>query len=140
MRVEQLEQEYDVEVEWKGFEIHPELPPEGIPSERLRGEHFRQAAENIRRLAAEAGLVMSSPSILANTHLALESAEFARDRGGAFVTFHRRLFEAYFQDGLNIGSPEVLVKLAEEVGLHADELRTALAEHRYRARLEEATR
>lgn len=139
MRVEQLEQEYDVEVEWKGFEIHPELPPGGIPSERLQGEYFRQAAENVRWLAAEAGVVMCSPSILANTHLALEAAEFARERG-VFTVLHRRLFEAYFHDGVNIGDPEALVKLAEEAGLDGEELRRALTERRYRAQLEEVTR
>ncbi|MCH7554202.1 MAG: hypothetical protein IIC82_09435, partial [Chloroflexi bacterium] len=28
-RVDKLVEEYDVEVEWRAFEIHPETPPEG---------------------------------------------------------------------------------------------------------------
>ena len=28
-RADRLQQEFDVEIEWKGFEIHPETPEEG---------------------------------------------------------------------------------------------------------------
>ena len=97
-----------MEVEWKGMELHPELPEHGLPSEEiLSGDYFRRAKENLRRLAAEDGLAMINPTLIVNSHLALETAEFARERG-AFAALHRRLFEAYFQEDLNIGDRETL--------------------------------
>ncbi|MBI2954984.1 MAG: DsbA family protein [Chloroflexi bacterium] len=115
------------------------MPPQGLPREMLfRGDYYRRAEENLRRLASEVGLAMISPTVIAKTHLALEAAEFAREHGG-FAALHRRIFEAYFQDGKNIGDVEVLVGLAGEAGLDEGELRQALAERRYRVQLEQVT-
>jgi len=140
VRAERLEREFDVEVEWKGLEIHPELPPGGIPRESIiRGDYFRRAEENLQRLAAGEGLTMRSPEIIANSHLAMEAAEYAREKGKLAV-FHRRLFEACYQEGLNLGDVETLARLAEETGLDVAELRQALAERRYQDRLAETTR
>ena len=140
MPIEKLESEYDIDVEWKGLEIHPELPPQGIPRETLfNGDYYRRAEENVRRLAATVGLEMCPPTLIANTHLALEAAEFARECG-CFAAFHRRLFEAYFQDGKNIGDAAVLVALAVELGLDGEGLRLALAERRYQAQLDNVAR
>ncbi|MBI4318192.1 MAG: DsbA family protein [Chloroflexi bacterium] len=135
MRVERLRKEFDIEVEWKGLEIHPELPLGGVPREGLfRGEYFKQAEASMHRLAADAGLTMTSPSIISNSHLALEAAEFARECGTA-SSFRRRLFEAYFQEGANIGDRDVLVGLADEMGLDGEKLRQALEERRYQGLL-----
>lgn len=124
-------------VEWKGMELHPELPEHGLPSEEfLSGDYFRRAKENLRRLAAEDSLAMINPTLIVNSHLALETAEFARERG-AFAALHRRLFEAYFQEDLNIGDRETLVKLAGEAGLDGDEVQNVLAERRYQRQLSE---
>ncbi len=55
MRADQLQQEFDIEVIWLPFELHPELPLEG----RDRGER-RERPEGyvspIRQLAEDAGL------------------------------------------------------------------------------------
>lgn len=119
------------------MELHPDLPPEGVSRVELLGEDYlRTADESLRWLAADAGLEMTPPSVVANTHLALEAAEFARQQGG-FESLHRRLFEAYYQDGMNIGDPEVLVELVKQAGLDGDELRKALAERRYQRQLDE---
>lgn len=126
-------------MEWKGWELHPERPPEGVPREALQGERYRRAHEHLKMLAAGAGLVFNPPPVVANTHLALEASEFAREHG-AFEKLHRRLFEAYFQEGVNIGDAEALIGLARESGLEAEELRRVLAEHSYVERLAETAR
>lgn len=134
-----MEKDFDIEVIWKGFEIHPDLPPDGILRETFaRGSYFRQVEESLRRLADDAGLILKSPSVIANTHLALEASEFAREQG-RFAELHRRLFEAYFQEDVNIGDIEVLVRLANEVGLEGADLRRALDEDRFRGLLHETT-
>jgi predicted DsbA family dithiol-disulfide isomerase len=86
-----------------------------------------------------AGPSIRQPRIIANSHLALEAAEYARDRG-RFDAFHRSVFAAYFAQGLNIGQAHVLGGLATVAGLDADELVAAAANHQYHDRLERVQR
>jgi len=131
VRVDKLKKDYDLDVEWKPFEIHPELPPQGVPRRALpSNEYMRAAAENVRRLAEDCGLTLRQPSVIANSRLALAAAEFARDHG-RFEDFHRRVFQAYYQEDQNIGDLSVLQQIGSEVGLDPAELAKALAEQRY---------
>ena len=83
-RIERLEREFPVDVEWRPFELHPETPRSGFDlSARLGGSpRARAYAENIVALAAESELTIRMPRAVANSHLALEAAEFAREHGG----------------------------------------------------------
>ena len=75
---------------------------------------------------------METASIIPNTVKAHEAAEFARDQGkDAFDRLHRRLLEAYWHAGENIGLSEVLCRLAEECGLDPEALRDVLSEGKY---------
>jgi predicted DsbA family dithiol-disulfide isomerase len=47
------------------------------------------------------------------------------------------VYRAYFADGQNIGSADVLAKIAESLDFDATELRAALDEGRYRDRVQE---
>jgi len=42
------------------------------------------------------------------------------------------LYRAYFVDARNIGDPEILVELAQSVGLPAEEARAVLTERRFK--------
>jgi predicted DsbA family dithiol-disulfide isomerase len=66
-----------------------------------------------------------------HTHLAWEGFQFARDqhRGSEY---NHRVLEAFFRDGLDVGDPAVLTRLAGEVGLDPAEFREALTDRRYR--------
>jgi predicted DsbA family dithiol-disulfide isomerase len=139
-RVERLRQEYPVAVTWRPFELHPETPRGGAD---LRGrigssERVRAYADNIIALAAGSGLEMRMPLVVANSHLALEAAEFARAEGG-FERFHRALFEAYFEASRDIGDVDVLCEIARACGVHDQRLRQALADERYAAAVDAAT-
>src|SRR5262249_13526917 len=81
-------------------------------------------------LGETVGLEMKSPERLANSRLALEAAEFAKECGKA-EDFQARVFRAYFSENLNIGSAGVLGELAAEVGLDREELNLALESNRY---------
>jgi predicted DsbA family dithiol-disulfide isomerase len=132
VRVERLQREYPVKVEWSPFELHPETPPEG------RVRQPRPGANRAEEVARAAGLVLRSPPISANSRLALEASEFAREAGAAaFDRFHRAVFRAYFEDGRNIGDREVLVDIARAAGLDGDALLSALTDRRYRAVVDE---
>ena len=77
--------------------------------------------------------------MIANSHLALAAAEFAKDCG-RFDDFHRRVFQAYYQEDRNIGDKAVLLEIAGSSGLDTDELAKALDERRYEGRFEEVRR
>ncbi len=135
-----MAREFEIEVDWQPFELHPETPAGGRPSAALFGGGERTQAyfTNLRALAAESGIEMNAPPLIANSRLALEAAEFARE-ADAFDCYHRALFAAYFRDGRNIGDAGVLADVAATCGLDAEALRSALAERRYEAVVAERT-
>ncbi len=135
-----LKSELDFELQWRGFQIHPEWPPEGMPAERFYqafGPERRRAVwERIQALADEIGLTMRPPAIMSNSQLALEAAEFAVEAGFG-EAFEERIYRAYFQEGANIGKPDVLSALGGEVGLEGRSLGEALNSGKYRLRLKD---
>ncbi len=140
--VRKLKPEFDLEIEWRGFQIHPEWPAEGMPaSEFRRGmdpEARRAAWSRIQAMAAVTGIAMTPPELLTNSRLALEAEEFAKDCGKS-EAFADRVFRAYFNEGRNIGGQGVLGDLAADVGLDRDALDLALESNRYTARLRNNT-
>jgi predicted DsbA family dithiol-disulfide isomerase len=66
-------------------------------------------------------------SLVPNSRKALVLAEFARSRG-RFDEIHPRLFRAYWVDGRDIGSDDVLLDVAEDAGLDRSEVIDVLAE------------
>lgn len=130
-----MKRDYDVEVDWRAFELHPGVPPEGqeIP---FSPERLAQGRAAFQRLADEVGLPYGERRHWYNTDLAHEAVEWARERG-ALEPMHAAIMRAYFVEDRNIGSPEVLTGLAAELGLDAADLRQALDERRYRPKVVE---
>jgi len=134
VRVEQLQRDYPVVVDWRPFELHPETPPEGRPRGPASG-HPNPALE----VAHAAGIPMMRTSVIANSRPALEAAEFARTAGpDTFARFHKAVFRAYFEQDRNIGDVAVLAEIAAAEGLDADALRQALAERRHAPAVDES--
>jgi predicted DsbA family dithiol-disulfide isomerase len=132
--VAKFSEEFDVDVAWWPFELHPETPVEGrdvTPLLERRGRAGEEYRSHLKACAAEAGITLASNRWLANSHRALELAEFARDRG-KFGHVHDALFRAYFEEAKNIGDEAVLDDLVREAGLDLDEWRTESAMGRYR--------
>lgn len=131
-RLEQLQRDYPVAVEWRPFELHPETPRGGAHLAGRLGSSARAAAyrDNILALAADSKIEMRMPEVVANSHLALEAAEFAREHGG-FDRYHHALFAAYFARGEDIGDVDALCALARLSGVDDQHLRQALADRRY---------
>jgi predicted DsbA family dithiol-disulfide isomerase len=139
-RIERLQREYPVDVEWRPFELHPETPRTGADLRGRLGNAARVRAYvgNILNLAAESGIDMKMPEVVSNSHLALEAAEFAREHGG-FDAYHHALFRAYFEDRRDIGDPEVLCDIARACEVDDQQLRTALADETYAATIDRVT-
>lgn len=83
------------------------------------------------------GITFGELSRVSNSHMALQAAEHAK-ASGKFHEFHDRVFRAYFLELLDIGNHDVILKLAEEVGLDKAGLLDALNEDRYAQQLQEA--
>ncbi len=122
-RIEQLKKEYNLEVEWRPFEIHPETAKVGTSIEELpfpKG-YLEMAFANVKRLADEDGLTLKFSEKLPNSRLALYISEFARKKG-KFEEFHKLVLEAYWLEGKDIGDKSLLLDIAESVGLNKDEI------------------
>jgi len=114
------------EVHWRPYQLNPEMPREGVARAAYRAQKFGSAersAEADARVAAAgraAGLEFRHALMLRtpNTIDAHRLIRLAGERGvqDALV---ERLFQAYFQDGRDIGDRAELAALAAEVGLDA---------------------
>lgn len=125
-------------LEWKGFQTHPEYPASGVPvaqrAAQFGKERYAAIWHNITAMAEGIGLEMRPPTVLTNSLLALEATEYAKDEDKA-AEFSRAVYSAYFQDGQNIGDLEVVLGLAQQVGLDPIMVQEHLSAGTYRQRL-----
>jgi predicted DsbA family dithiol-disulfide isomerase len=120
-RVARLQADYDVRVEWRTLEIHPEIPPEGLHWPRHLRERFGGMSDMLRQEAEKAGLPLVVPDIIPKSRQALEATEYAREQG-KFDAFHELVWRRFYGEGQDLGNWEMLRGAAEEVGLDADEM------------------
>jgi predicted DsbA family dithiol-disulfide isomerase len=136
--VRKLKPEFNFELEWRGFQIHPDWPAEGLPSEHVRGtgdpDSRRALWERISAMAEAVGFSMRPPAVLTNSRAALAATEFARE-SGRDEALEERIYRAYFSEGMNIGDPVVVVKLAAEAGLDSSAVADAIKSPKYELRL-----
>ncbi|GAA5191064.1 DsbA family protein [Rugosimonospora acidiphila] len=107
------------------FQIHPEVPPEGIEM----GPRVGPMYTSLEREAELAGLPLNWPARLPNSRRALAVAEWVRrNRPDVSADLNRKLFAAHFALGEDLGDPAVIERHAGEVGVDLDALRAALAD------------
>src|SRR5262245_22243058 len=118
---------------WRPFELNPDMPAEGMERSAYRARKFGAArsAELDAAMAEtgrEVGIAFSfermqrTPNTRSAHRLIWEADR--QGRQGAVVD---RLFRAYFEEGLDIGSGAVLESLSGEAGLEAKGVKAALA-------------
>ena len=139
----------EVVVEWRSFE----LDPGATSSAAAEGADASGYAD---RLAAKYGTTRPEAQKMLDSMTAAAAAEgldFRFDRAVAANTFEahqlihlaaahgrqdeakERLLRAYFTEGEAVGDREVLVRLAAELGLDAQETREALEQQRHAAQV-----
>jgi predicted DsbA family dithiol-disulfide isomerase len=128
VRVERLRKEHGVTVEWVHFPLHPDTPPEG----RALADLFAGRNVDIRALHAQMkarmtaeGLPYGERTMTYNSRLAQELGKWADTQEGG-EAIHDALFRAYFVDARDISQPEVLLDIAQSVGLSAHGAREVL--------------
>lgn len=90
--------------------------------------------EQLNIMGAPYNISFEEMSWAANTNLALQASEYARDHG-KFHEYHDQLLYANFTEGKNLGEIDVLLYLAQNVGLDSQGLKVALEENHYQNRL-----
>jgi predicted DsbA family dithiol-disulfide isomerase len=138
--IDHLKRDFDITDTWLPHELHPETPPEGQALDDLFDRFdIDQVTMTCNRRGGPYGIGFTRMTLLANSRLALEAAEFARD-AGRFHDFHGRMFRAGFTEGRNIGDMAVVLDVAGRSGLDPAGLKEALADHRYAARVADGSR
>lgn len=125
-------QDYEVEVEWRAFELHPEIPPEGMQLPPQLRAGLGGMAERVQEMAQEVGMPMVMPDLIPNSRRALEAAEYARAQR-AHEPFHAVVFRQLYAEGQDIGQWEVLRAAAAAVGLDPDAMQRETEARNYRA-------
>jgi predicted DsbA family dithiol-disulfide isomerase len=131
-----LAREYEVEIEWVPFELHPEIPPQGRPRDELLPAQYRaRVEEGLNRMAGQVGLTLKSHQRLINSRPTLQAAEFARATGH-FDDMHHALFRTYWDEGRDVSDIAVLREVGAGVGLDLTAMEAAIADNRYGAYLD----
>ena len=137
-RFEQALENFDgrdgVEVVFRPFQLDPTAPPgvatpvADVYARKFGGpERAAQIIGHVTDVAAASGIEFHlDRAVRANTLLAHRLLWFAEPRG-VQIALKEELLRAYFTDGRNVGDPDVLVELAERVGLDRDEVEEFLA-------------
>ena len=136
--VEWLRREFDAEVTWLPFDLHPEYPPGGLPRAELIARYGSSFNERLRGRFEEEGLAYNPhPDVIPNSFDALRLTELARELD-RHEEIHDRLMDAYWRDGADLGDQDTLRRLLDD--LPADEVERVLATDAYRDRVHESTR
>jgi len=128
-----LRPQYEPRVTWRPFELNPDLPWEGVERAAYLttklGDEARIAAvdETLKGLGAGVGVRFRFDLIerMPNTrrsHLLIAHA----GRHGLQSKVKDRVMQAYFEEGIDIGELDELVRLGNECGLSEREARSAL--------------
>ena len=133
MRIEKLKGAFEVETRLVHFPLHPDTPPEGRSvAEVYAGRNVDPEAiyARMKGLMDAEGLPYGRRTHTYNSRLAQELGKWADTQPGG-EAIHDALYHAYFVEARNIGDPEILVEIAQSVGLPAEEARAVLAERRF---------
>ncbi len=112
-----------ISVEYRAYELRPSPVPLASPASDLAKR--RGWDEMIGPLSVELGLSIVMPAIGVRTRKAHEAAKYAKVEG-VERAMRNALFAAYFAEGRDIGRIDVLVEIAESVGLDRTGMKVTL--------------
>jgi predicted DsbA family dithiol-disulfide isomerase len=134
VRIEKLKQTYAIDTQLVHFPLHPDTPVEGREMAgwyAQRGLDPEAMYQRMKTLMDIEGLPYGKRTHSYNSRLAQELGKWADTQPGG-EAIHDMLYRAYFVDSRNIGDPDILIEIAERVGLSGDEARKVLDERRFK--------
>ncbi len=123
MRIDRIRDNYNVDIAFVQFPLHPETPAEGRPLEQLfnaSAEEIVQKNAHMKGLMDAEGLPYGKRTHTYNSRKAQELAKWAESEANG-DRIHDALFRAYFVDGLNVADKSVLLSLCNKLGLDEQE-------------------
>ena len=126
--------EYPVTIQWLPYQLAPDVPAAGADRAEYMRKHLKSdqqvtAHEDaVREHGIAAGINFRFDRIdrVPNTLDAHRLLRWASEQDLSH-DMAQRLFEAYFEEGLDIGDRAVLAQLAEDVGLSGEDVASLLA-------------
>jgi predicted DsbA family dithiol-disulfide isomerase len=123
VRTDRLRQNYEIDIRWRVFPLHPETPSEGLSLEKLfhgRSVDIPRQMLRLRNVARELGLPWSDREMTYNSRLAQELGKWAEQKGRG-DEFHMAVYKAYFVELRNISDAGELVRIAQSAGLSGND-------------------
>lgn len=137
--MERLRADFDIQIRFVHFPLHPDTPEEGLTLEQLftgRGIDIPAAKARMAGLMSDEGLAYGDRSMTFNSRLAQELAKWAETQPEG-EGIHEALFRAYFVDGLNIAQLETLVGVTQKLGLDATQAREVLKSRHFQSEVDD---
>jgi predicted DsbA family dithiol-disulfide isomerase len=130
-----LRKNYEIDIRWTAFPLHPNTPEEGLTLEKLfagRSVNLGEVMARLKKVADKEGLPFGERHMTYNSRLAQELGKWAESEGIG-DPFHNAVFRAYFVEGRNIAEMKELVDVARSVGLSGEEAREVLETRGFKA-------
>ena len=117
----------DVDINWRAFQLNPDMPKTGMARDHYLEVKFggpdraKTIYENIRKTGEMEGIEFKFEKIkkTPNTVLAHRLISWSKDQTTSdFVV--ESLFKAYFYEGRDIGSLEILKEILEDLNINTD--------------------
>ena len=129
----QLKEHIEFDISWKPYELHPEIPQNGYDKKLYLEQKFGDLSgrpspyKQIEEIGNSLGFEFnfSKTERIPNTFNAHRLLWKAK-KEGLQTELSEALFKAYFTDGRDIGSIEVLTDIAHEVGMKKEEIKNFL--------------
>jgi predicted DsbA family dithiol-disulfide isomerase len=128
--LEKLEEDYDIDIHWRSFELRPAGSSPLPPEYRRRIEASRPIFN--QRAREQYGLEINSGPFGINSRPALVADKYAESQGKGRA-FHKAVMDAYWQEACSIEDPNVLEEIAEHAGLITENFEAILTDPTYDA-------
>lgn len=136
LAVAEIQDEIGVDINWRPYQLNPDYPPEGVDHQvalaaKLGGKgNMDRAHAQLKQLGAEVGIAFDFEAIKVgpNTLDAHRLLHWAATEGREIQNrVAAALFKANFEEGRNVGDPQVLLDIAETSGLERPVIAALLA-------------
>jgi len=126
-----LKQVPDIKVsfEYSTFQLDPNMPPEGIDrndyvSKKFDKDQYINIKNNIKNEAIKSGIdnINNTIEIIPNTFNSHRLIYWSKENNSQLETVEE-VFKSYFEESKDIGDINILLDIAEKVGLDPQEIR-----------------
>ena len=119
-----LRPDMEFDIRWRAYRLDPSIPPEGVDRKQYMQAKFgnnpnRQAMQDALNQAGDGEGIAFAFDKIARSPNTIDSHRLIRWAASAGVQNEvvERLFEAYFEEGRDIGNADVLVEIASDAGM-----------------------